>query len=125
MEGQQHEATMRDLRASLDQCIDDIRGLCRCSTEFQMDIQSRDEKHFELEESLFTLHIELEKGFKECREGLLKIQCLPESGSISASDHQEHVKAVQQVLDECRTQVVSHEKKLLDGAANASIAGRC
>ena len=48
-------------------------------------------------------------------EGLQKIQYLPESGPVSTSDHQEHMKAVQQVLDECRAQLVTHEKKFQDG----------
>ena len=50
MEGQQHDPTISDLRASLDQCIEDIRGLCRCSTEYQMDIQFRDTELFEMKE---------------------------------------------------------------------------
>ena len=37
MEGQQHDSNVRDLRASLDQCIEDVKGLCRCSTEHQSD----------------------------------------------------------------------------------------
>ena len=50
-----------------------------------------------------------------CREGLQRIRHLPESGPVSTSDHQEHVKAVQQVLEECRTQLVAHERKFQDG----------
>ena len=39
LEGQQQQD-----RAA-DQCRGDIQGLTRCSTEFQMDIQSRDQRH--------------------------------------------------------------------------------
>ena len=72
MEGQQQEATLRDLRASVDQCREDIQGLTRCTAECQMDIQSRDAKHFEMEELIFKFSVELEEGLKECREGLHK-----------------------------------------------------
>ena len=115
MEGQQQQATMRDLQASIDQCREDIQGLIRCSAECQMDIKSRDTKHFEMEELIFKFSVDLEEGLKESREGLQKLRHLPESGPVSTSDHQEHMKAVQQVLDECRAQLVTHEKKLQDG----------
>ena len=62
MEGQHQQVTMRDLRASIDQCREDIQGLSRCSTECQMDIQSRDTKHFEMEELIFKLSDDLREG---------------------------------------------------------------
>ena len=68
-----------------------------------------------MEELIFNFSVQLEAGLKECREGLQRIRHLPESGPVSTSDHQEHVKAVQQVLEECRTQLGAHEKKFLDG----------
>ena len=82
-----------------------------------MDIQSKDTKHFEMEKLILKFSIELEEGLKECRElqGRQKIRHLPKSGPVSTSDHQEHIKAVQQVLDECRAQLVTHEKKFQDG----------
>ena len=64
---------------------------------------------------LFKFSVDLEKGLKECREGIQRIQNLPEGGSVSTSDHGEHVKAVQQTLDEYRAQLGTHEKKLQDG----------
>ena len=115
LEGQQQQAPLRDLQASVDQCRGDSHGLTRCSAEFQMDIQSRDQRHFEMEELIFKFSVELEECLKECREGLQCIRQLPESGAVSTSDHQEHAKAVQQVLDECRAQLVVHEKRFQDG----------
>ena len=114
VEGQQHDSAIRDLRASLVQCIEDTKGLCKCSTEYQMDIQFRDTELFELKELLFKFSIDLEDGLKECHEGIQRAQQLPERGLISTSDHQEHMNAVQQALEEQRTQILSHEKKLLD-----------
>ena len=115
MEGQQHDSNIRDLRQRVDQCIEDGKGLCRCSTEYQMDIQFRDTELFELKKLLFKFSVDLEEGLKECREGIHRIQDLPESGSVSTSDHREHMKAVQQTLDEYRAQLGTHEKKLQDG----------
>ena len=114
IEGQQHEATMRDLRASLDQRQEDLQALSRSSTVCQVDIQSWDARLFEFEETIFHFRVDMERGLKECREGMQRIQNLPESGSVSTSDHRERMKAVQQVLDEYRTQLGTHEKKLQD-----------
>ena len=76
-----------------------------------MDIQFRDMELFELKKLIFKLSIDLD----ECREGIQRIQSLPESGSVSTSDHQEEMKAVQHALDKHRTQLGTHEKKLQDG----------
>ena len=68
-----------------------------------------------MKELPFKLSVDLEEGLKECREGSHRFQNLPESGSVSTSDHWEHLKAAQQTLDEYRAQLGAHEKKLQDG----------
>ena len=80
-----------------------------------MDIQLTDTELFELKELLFRLSVDLEEGMQECRGGIQRTQQLPDSGLISTSDHQEHMKVVQQALDERCAQLVSHEKKFQDG----------
>ena len=115
LEVQQQQASLRDLQSAIDQCRGDVQELAQGFAEVQTEIQSRDQKHFELEESSFRLNVDLEKGLGGCREGPQRAQHTPESGSVSASAHQEHVKAVQQALDECRARLTTHEKKFQDG----------
>ena len=111
MEGQQDELVLRELRASLDRCVADVNVLCQNSTEYQMDIQARASELFEMKDLIFKLSVELD----ECREGIRKVQDLPESGSASVSDQQEQMKAFQNSLDETRKQLEIQDKKLQDG----------
>ena len=111
MEGQQHDLVLRELRASLDRCVADVNVLCQSSKEYQMDIQARDTELFEMKELIFKLSVELE----ECREDTRKVQSLPESGAVSASDQREQMKVLQHDLDESRKQLEMQERKLQDG----------
>ena len=111
VEGQQNESVLRELRASLDHCVADVQVLCQHSNEYQMDLQARGSELFDLKELIFKLSVEVD----ECREGIQKIQSLPERGLVGASDQQEQMKAFQNVLDETRKQLETQEKKLQDG----------
>ena len=70
VEGQQHESVLRELRASHDQCVADVSILCHNSNEYQIDVQARDAKMFELKELIFKLSVELD----EIREDIRKVQ---------------------------------------------------
>ena len=62
IEGQQQEATRQNLRVSLDQCQEDFQALSRSSTVCQVDIQSWDARHFELEETIFHFRVDPPAG---------------------------------------------------------------
>ena len=110
-EGQQQESVLRELRASLDRCVEDVSVLCQNSTEYQMDIQARDSELFEMKELIFKLSV----GLDECRDGIQKVQSLPESGSDSLSDQREQMKILQHDLGEALKQLEIQEKTLQDG----------
>ena len=115
LESQQHQVSLREVQAAVNQCRGDIQGLTQGIAEVQMDTQSRDQRSFELEELIFNFNVNLEEGLKECREVTQQVRHIPESGQVSATDYQEHARLVKQALDEPRAQLTSHEKKFQDG----------
>ena len=80
-----------------------------------MDVQLRDQGIFELEELIYENGVTMERGLQECRECLQQTRQIPEKGQVSATDHKEHARLMEQALDDLRSQLTTHEKKFQDG----------
>ena len=76
MEGQQHDAVLRELQAGYERHATDLSVLCHNANEYQADIQARDNETFELKELIFKLSVEID----ELREDVKKVQAMPEKG---------------------------------------------
>ena len=111
MEGQQHDAEMRELRAGHEQHEADLRVLRHTANEYQADAQARDHEIDEIRELIFNLGVEMD----EVREDIKRIQSAPGREMPDASMYQEQVVALRQSLERAHQQLETQEQKVREG----------
>ena len=111
IEGQQHEAEMRELRAGHDRHAADLRVVCQSANEYQANIQVQDHEIFELKELIFKLGVEID----EMRQELGKTQEVPGRDIPDVSVYQEQLGTFRHDLGSARQQVEILERKVRDG----------
>ena len=111
IEGQQHEAEMRELRAGRDQHAADLAVLIHNASEYQADLQARDHDTFEMKELIFNLGVDME----EIRKELEKFRDVPGRETPDTSKYQEQLGTFRYDLGKALQQVEVLERRVRDG----------
>ena len=80
----------------------------------QVGSQRVDQELADLRENAFNNAVQVENGLEECQRRIAELQH-PVEGRISAEAYQERARKTEQAFEQCRSQMATQERKLLEG----------